>query len=68
MVEKAEQAASLPESGYVRLPQVLSLYPICKSSWYAGIKAGRYPAPVKLGLRTVAWRASDIKELIEAAK
>jgi len=30
------------------------------------VKAGRYPAPVKLGPRVTAWRASDIRSLLEA--
>lgn len=58
----------LPVDGFLRLPQVLALYPVSRASWWAGIKAGRYPAAVKLGPHTTAWRASDIKALIEAAK
>lgn len=58
-------ATALPES-FLRLPQVLSAYPVSRSAWWAGIKAGRYPQPVKLSERTTAWRASDIAALIEA--
>lgn len=57
-----------PANGLLRLPQVLDLYPVSRSGWWAGVKSGKYPAPVKLGPRTTAWRASDIKALIEAAK
>jgi prophage regulatory protein len=57
-----------PVDGFLRLPQVLSAYPISKATWYAGIKAGRYPTGVKLSPHTTAWRASDIRALIEAAK
>lgn len=57
-----------PVDGFPRLPQVLALYPVSRASWWAGIKAGRYPAGVKLSPHTTAWRASDIKALIEAAK
>ena len=53
--------------GYVRLPQVLAAIPISKSSWWAGCKSGRYPAPVKLGPRTTVWKVSDIRALIAAA-
>lgn len=65
----------LPESGYLRLtqilgdkksnPPVLPIIPIGKSSWWAGVKSGRYPQPVKLGPRTTAWRIEDIRHLIE---
>lgn len=54
-----------PETGFVRLPQVLSVIPVCKSSWWAGVKSGRYPKPVKLSPRRTAWKAEDIHALIK---
>lgn len=39
---------------------VPALIPISRSAWLAGVKAGKYPKPVRLGRNTVAWRASDI--------
>jgi predicted DNA-binding transcriptional regulator AlpA len=54
----------LPETGFLRLPQVLKVFPISKSSWWAGVKAGQYPKPVKLGPKTTAWRVEDIRALI----
>ena len=30
---------ALPETGFVRLPQILSLIPISRSAWWAGIRA-----------------------------
>ena len=54
----------LPQEGFVRLPQVLHVLAIGKSSFWTGIKAGRYPAPIKLAPRTAAWRVQDIRELI----
>jgi hypothetical protein len=40
-------------------------FPVGRSSWWAGIKSGRFPKPVKLGPRTTAWRVEDIRALIE---
>lgn len=57
----------LPATGFLRLPEVLRLYPVSKSTWWAGVREGRYPQPVKLGERATAWRAEDIRALIEAA-
>jgi len=48
----------------LRLPQVLELVPVSRATWYAGVKTGRYPAPVKLGPRAVAWLLHDIENLI----
>lgn len=59
--------ASLPEVGYVRLSQILTVIPISKSTWWAGVKSGRYPQPTRaLGTRITAWRVEDIRALIDA--
>ena len=55
----------LPSTGFLRLPQVLALIPISRSAWWAGIRAGKYPAGSKLGGKTTVWRAEDIRALIE---
>jgi predicted DNA-binding transcriptional regulator AlpA len=57
----------LPSDGFVRLPQVLAVFPVSKSSWWAGCKSGRYPKPTKLGPRTTAWKVEDIRALIASA-
>lgn len=51
--------------GFLRLPQVLALVPISRSGWYAGVKEGRYPQPVKLSARVSVWKASDIQTFIK---
>jgi prophage regulatory protein len=58
---------SLPKTGFVRLPAILKVYPVGKSTWWAGVKSGRFPKPVKLGERTSAWRVEDIRALIAAS-
>jgi predicted DNA-binding transcriptional regulator AlpA len=55
------------ENRLLRVKQVLELVPVSKSSWWAGVKSGKYPASVKLGERTTCWRLSEIMALIEAA-
>lgn len=54
----------IQETGFLRLPQVLSLIPVCRTSWWNGVKSGRYPKPIKLSPRCTAWRAEDIRDLI----
>lgn len=56
---------SLHVRGLLRLPQVLSMIPISKSSWWEGCRTGRYPKPIKLGPRTTVWREEDIAAFIE---
>ena len=58
----------LPKTGFVRLSAILAPngpIPVSKSTWWAGIKTGRFPRPVKLGPRITAWRVEDIRTLIE---
>lgn len=63
---------SLPETGYLRIWQIVgdrnnpALIPISASSWWSGVKSGKYPKPVKLGPRTTAWRAEDIRALLDS--
>ena len=69
---------TLPETGFLRLPQIIgnrkanppipAIIPVSKSTWWQGIKTGRYPKPVKLGERCTAWRVEDIRTLIEEAR
>ena len=66
---------ALPETGFVRLtniigdpknqPPIPAIIPVSKSTWWAGVKSGRFPKPVKLGPRITAWRVEDIRELIQ---
>jgi prophage regulatory protein len=54
-----------PLSGaYLRLPEVLRRFPVSKSTWWAGIKEGKFPSGHKLSARCVAWLESDILALI----
>lgn len=69
---------TLPETGFLRLPQIIgdadavppipAVIPVSKSTWWAGVKSGRYPPPIRsLGLRITVWRVEDIRALIDQA-
>ena len=45
------QEARLPATGFVRLPTILKLIPVSRSSWWAGVRSGRFPEPVKISPR-----------------
>lgn len=51
----------------LRLPQVLALVAVSKTTWWKLVREGRAPQPVKLGDRCTAWRATDIAAWIESA-
>lgn len=66
---KHSEPASIPDKGFVRLPQILAVIPIGKSSWWAGVREGKYPAPVRPSPfgRVTVWRAEAIRELLARA-
>lgn len=68
---------ALPATGFLRLPLIIgrrptkddpqgipALVPVSRATWWAWVRAGRAPAPVKLGPNTTAWRVEDIRALI----
>lgn len=58
-------AAALAAGGLLRLPEVLALVPVSPSTWWAGIKTGKFPAGVRLSQRCTAWKAADIQALLD---
>ena len=44
----------------LRLPQVQAIVPYSRSTIYAKVASGEFPAPVKLGPRASAWVESEI--------
>lgn len=48
----------------LRLPEVLNLFPVSRSTFWAGVKTGMYPKPRRISARRVAWVASEIRALI----
>lgn len=64
-------ASNQPAPAFYRENQILGdkknppIFPVSRSTWWAGVRSGRYPQPVKLSERTTAWRRADIEALIE---
>jgi prophage regulatory protein len=56
--------APLPDEGFCRLPSVLSVMGISKTSFYAGIKSGKYPKGKLLSERCRVWSVSEIRNLL----
>jgi prophage regulatory protein len=59
------QLNNLPATGFLRLPAVLAVFPVSKSTWWAGVRDGRYPAGHKLSQRVTAWRVEDVLALLK---
>ena len=62
------KSPTFPDTGFVRLSSILAPngpIPVSKSTWWEGVKSGRFPKPHKLGPRTTVWKAEDIRALFE---
>lgn len=55
---------TLPDTGFLRISEVLRYIPLSKSSFYQYVNLGKFPRPIKLGDRASAWKAEDIRKLI----
>jgi prophage regulatory protein len=58
----------LPQEGYCRLPSVIAVLGISKTSFIDGIKAGKYPAGKLLSPRCRVWDVSTIRALLASIK
>lgn len=59
---------SFPKIGLVRLKSILAPngpIPVSASTWWQGVKDGRFPKPTKLGPRTTVWKAEEIRALFD---
>lgn len=56
----------LNKMGVVRLPAVLSLVGLSRSTVYSLIKNNAFPKPVKLSARAVGWRQPDIEAWLQS--
>ena len=54
-----------PETEVIRRDEVLKLVPISVSGLYQKISDGDFHRPVKIGLRAVAWKKSDVLQYLE---
>jgi prophage regulatory protein len=69
-IENERTYRDFPQTGFLRLSSILAPrgpIPVGRSTWWQGVKTGRFPKPVKLGPRTTAWKVEDIRDLIEKA-
>lgn len=64
MADTLRQANS--DKALIRRRQVEQLVQLSRSTIYAAVKAGTFPAPVRIGARAVAWNLSQVESWVEA--
>ena len=56
------ELSPLPAEGFVRLPQVLQMFPIGKTKLWEMVKEGTFPEPSKRGPKTTVWDVEELRE------
>ena len=63
MASTARKFDELPAIGFVRQSQLIpAIVPFSSATLWRKVKAGTFPAPVKLSARVTAWRVEDVRE------
>jgi prophage regulatory protein len=60
-----QQTKFSPDDRLIRISQVVDILGISRSTFYAGIKRGIFPAPLKISSRTSVWPHSQIRAVAE---
>ena len=58
--------SGLPDEAFVRLPVVLMLLGVSRSTVWRLCKSGALPAPKKLGSRIAVWQVKDLREVLNS--
>lgn len=58
---------NLPDSALLRERQLRQVLPYSSPTLWRRVKAGQFPAPVRLPGRITAWRWGDVHTWLEAA-
>jgi len=62
LASQAQPTKGLDDVTFLRLPEVKAITGLSKSSLYALIQEKQFPAPVRLGMRAVAWIKSEVRQ------
>ena len=58
--DTTSNSVPLPDPVFLRMPMVMRMTGLGRSTIYRLIADRQFPSPVKLGRRSVAWRRSDL--------
>ena len=62
---QVNRVINLDQPGFLRLRDVLEVFPVSRSAWYDGIDKGIYPKSVKMSARSACWPTAAIKKLVD---
>ncbi len=67
MTKADSPVGGLPAIGFIRQSQLIpAIVPFSSATLWRKVKAGTFPAPVKLSARVTAWRVEDVRDWIRS--
>lgn len=57
---------ALPDSGFVRLSELVIIFSCSKATIWRWVKASRFPPPKKLGPRITVWNVAEVRKVLAA--
>ena len=57
---QVQEVQGMQSDGWLNVRQVCEYLNISQTTFYEGVKSGRFPAGVAFGAKTLRWRISDI--------
>ena len=55
-------------TGFLRLPQIMDLFPIGKTTIYSLIRRGKFPRQIKISPKLAVWDKVEVEEYIKELK
>lgn len=60
MTKQLQIPQTLPETGFIRLPQVLKIASFSRATLWRRCAAGTFPKPIRLSANISAWRVQEV--------
>lgn len=65
MTKHTQALPGLPETGFIRLPQVLHIASFSRATLWRRCAAGTFPKPVRLSANISAWRVEEVRAWVD---
>ena len=62
---KIKKVEKMIDDRFIRMPEVIKMTGLGKSTIFAWINTNRFPAPIKMGRRVSVWKISTIHAWME---
>ena len=65
-MQAAKPQPEFPHQGLAKEPAVTAFMTISRSTLWNQVRDGKFPKPVKIGARAVAWRCAEVRAHVDS--